>query len=86
MYTGLHDFLKVKGFSIVHQNIRGLAGKKDLVQDLLFSHNKVNILSGSEMFFSEKIYLEIWGYVHSFKYKNRTNWRMCCCLHKNGIE
>ena len=69
-YTGWQDFLTRKGFSVLHQNIRGMEGKKDLVADFLFN-NKVNIFSISETFLSHKNFtdVEIGGY--SFKYKNR---------------
>ena len=69
-YTGLQDFLTTKGFSVLHQNIKGMEGKKDLVADFLFN-NKVNIFSLSETFLSHKNFtdVEIGGY--SFDYKNR---------------
>ena len=62
-HTGLQDFLKTMGFSVLHQNIRGMEGKKDLVADFLFN-NKVNIFSLSETFLSHKNFTdaEIGGY------------------------
>ena len=68
-HTGLQDFLTTKGFSVLHQNIREMEGKKDLVADFLFS-NKVNIFSLSKTFLSHKNLtdVEIGGY--SFEYKN----------------
>ena len=69
-YTGLQDFLTTKGFSVLHQNIRGMEEKKDLVADFL-SSNKVNIFSLSETFLSYENFtdVDIGGY--SSKYKNR---------------
>ena len=69
-HTGLQDFLTTKGFSVLHQNIRGMEGKKDLVAYFLFN-NKVNIFSLSETFLSHKNFtdVEIGGY--GFNYKNR---------------
>ena len=62
-YTGLQDFLTTKGFSVLHQNIRGMEGNKDLVADFLFN-NKVNIFSLSKTFLSHKNFtnVEIGGY------------------------
>ena len=67
-YTGLQDFLRTKGFFVLHQNIRGMEGKKDLVADFLFN-NKVNIFSFSKTFLSHKNFtdVEIGGY--GFQYK-----------------
>ena len=69
-YTGLQDFFTTKSFSVLHQNIREMEGKKDLVADFLFN-NKVNIFSLSKTFLSHDNFtdVEIGGY--SFKYKNR---------------
>ena len=65
----MQDFLTTKGFSVLHQNIREMEGKKDLVADFLFS-NKVNIFSLRKTFLSHKNLtdVEIGGY--SFEYKN----------------
>ena len=52
MYQDLGELLSHKGFSILHQNIRGLTGKKDIISDLLFHHKNINILSLSETFLS----------------------------------
>lgn len=73
IYPDLHNFLRVKGFSILHQNIRGLTGKKDFLNELLFSNRKVNILSLSETFLSHKAYtdVDIGGY--TFENKTRHN-------------
>ena len=69
-YVELQELLKVKGFSLLHQNIRGLMGKKDLASDLLFTHNNINILSLSEtLLTSESDNVEIGGY--TFECKNR---------------
>ena len=51
-YRDMDSFLKVKGFSLLHQNIRGLIGKKDLILNLLFTHHKIDILLFSETFLS----------------------------------
>ena len=69
-YTGLQDLLTTKGFSVLHQSVRGMEGKKDLAADFSFD-NKVNIFLLSETFLSHKNFtdVEIGGY--SFKYKNR---------------
>ena len=69
-YTGLQDFLTTKGFSVLHQNIRGMEGKMDLVADFSFNI-KINIFSLSETFLSHIYFtdVEIGGY--SFEYKNR---------------
>ena len=68
--TGLQDFLRVKGFSIFHHNIRGLTGQKDLIADKLFN-NKVNILSLSETFLSNDVHTSIGIGGYSFECKNR---------------
>ena len=59
--------------SVLHQNIRGLTSKTDLLKDLLYENNKINILSLSETFLSKTNTddIEIGGY--EFEYKNRTN-------------
>ena len=46
--TGLGNLLQYKGFSMLHQNIRGLSGKRDLLTELLFNHSSVDILGLSE--------------------------------------
>ena len=63
-------WLTTKGFSVLHQSIRVMEGKKDLVADVLFN-NKLNIFSLSETFLSHKNFtdVEIGGY--GFNYKNR---------------
>ena len=68
-YTGLQDFLTTKGFSVLHQNTRGMEGKKDSVANFLFN-NKINIFSLSETFLSHEHFtdVEIKGY--RFDYKN----------------
>ena len=62
-------WLTTKGVSVLHQNIRVMEGKKDLVADVLFN-NKFNIFSLSETFLSHKNFtdVEIGGY--GFDYKN----------------
>ena len=37
-YTDVGNLLQCKGFSMLHQNIRGLSGKRDLLAELLFNH------------------------------------------------
>ena len=69
-FIGLQDFLRVKGFSIFHHNIRGLTGTKDLITDMLFN-NKVSILSLSETYFSNDVYTSISIGGYSFECKNR---------------
>ena len=69
-HTGWQDFLTTKGFSVLHQNIRGMEGKKDLVAYFLFN-NKVNIFSLSETFLSHKNFTDVEIGVYSFEYKNR---------------
>ena len=68
-YTGLQDFLTTKGFSVLHQNIRGMEGKKDLVAHFLFN-NKVNIFSLSETFLSHENFIDVAIGGYSFEYKN----------------
>ena len=71
-YSDLGELLSHKGFSVLHQNIRGLDGKKDLLADMLFQHKNVNILSLSETFLSTHHNdCEIGGYI--FEQKNRKN-------------
>ena len=71
-YRDMDSFLKVKGFSLLHQNIRGLIGKKDLISNLLFTHHKIDILSLSETFLSSlENNTKIGGY--TFESKNRDN-------------
>ena len=69
IHTGLQDFLTTKGFSLLHQNIRGMEGKKDLVADFLFN-NKFNIFSLSKTFLSHKNFTEVEIGGYSFEYKN----------------
>ena len=52
LYQDLTELLSHKGFSILHQNILGLTGKKDFIADILFHHKNINILSLSETFLS----------------------------------
>ena len=79
-YTALQDFLTTKGFSVLHRNIRGMEGKKDLAADFLFN-NKVNIFSLSETFLSHKNFtdVEIGGY--SFEYQQR-----CWSVYQRGYS
>ena len=65
----MQDFLTTKGFSVLHQNIREMEGKKDLVADFLFS-NKVNIFSLSKTFLSHKHLTDVEIGAYSFEYKN----------------
>ena len=77
--TGLQDFLTAKGFSVLHQSIREMEGKKDLVADFLFN-NKVNIFSLSETFLSHKNFtdVEIGVTVLSTKTINRSTETLEC--------
>ena len=68
-YTGLQDFLTTKGFSVLHQNIKGMEGKNDSVADFLFN-NKVNIFSHSETFLSHENLTDVETGGYSFEYKN----------------
>ena len=66
----MDNFLKIKGFSLLHQNIRGLIGKKDLISNLLFTHHKIDFLSLSKTFLcSLTDNAEIGSY--TFESKNR---------------
>ena len=87
IYRDLEELLSHKGFSILHQNVRGLIGKKDLLADILFQHKNINILSLSETFLSsQKFDCEIGGYV--FEQKNRKNVKGggVAAYIKNGIH
>ena len=67
----LENFLQSKGFAILHQNIRGLIGKKDLLTDILFNHNSIEIFGLSETWITPDCPydLEIPGY--KFKRRDR---------------
>ena len=69
-YVNVQNFLRTKGFSILHQNIRGLTGKKDLLADILYN-NKINILALSETFLSHETFTDVQIGGYSFEYKNR---------------
>lgn len=57
---------------MLHQNIRGLCGKKDLLEDILLENKKIDILSLSETFVAndELFDTEIRGF--DFVHKGRT--------------
>ena len=67
------NFLNTKGFSMFHQNIRGLHGKKDIISDILYNNSKIDIFSLSETFISltDLFDAEIRGY--HFESKPRQN-------------
>ena len=46
------NFLTRKGFTVLHQNIRGLHGKKVIISDILFNNTKIDIFFLSETFIS----------------------------------
>ena len=37
------SFLNMKGFSVFHQNIRGLHGKNEIISDILYNNSKIDI-------------------------------------------
>ena len=39
------SFLNTKGFSVFHQNIRGLHGKKEIISDIFYNNSKIDIFS-----------------------------------------
>ena len=51
-YTNISNFLTRKGFTVLHQNIRGLHGKKFIISDILFNNTKIDIFFLSETFIS----------------------------------
>ena len=51
-YTNISNFLTRKGFTVLHQNIRGLHGKKVIISDILFNNTKIDIFFLSETFIS----------------------------------
>ena len=63
-YSDLINFTKHKGFVVLHQNIRGLQGGKDLIADVLFHNKKIEIFSLSETFLRNNVIFdtEIRGY------------------------
>ena len=71
-YSDLINFTKHKGFVVLHQNIRGLQGGKDLIADVLFHNKKIDIFSLSETFLRNNVIFdtEIRGY--DFEYKCRS--------------
>ena len=58
------SFLNTKGFSVFHQNIRGLHGKKEIISDILYNNSKTDIFSLSETFIThtDLFNAEILGY------------------------
>ena len=54
-YSDLTNFTKHKGFVVLHQNIRGLQGGKDLIVDVLFHNKKIDIFSLSETFLTNDV-------------------------------
>ena len=60
----LENLFQCKGFSILHQNIRGLVSKKDLLVDISFNYSSIDILGLSETWtLPDCMYdLEISGY------------------------
>ena len=46
------NFLTRKGFTVLHQNIRGLPGKKVIISDILLNNTKAEIFFLSETFIS----------------------------------
>ncbi len=60
----LENLLQCKGFAILHQNIRGLVGKKNLLVNILFNHSSIDILGLSETWMTPDCFydLEISGY------------------------
>ena len=51
-YTNISNFLTRKGFTALHQNIRGLHGKKFIISDILSSNTIIDIFFLSETFIS----------------------------------
>lgn len=49
----INDFCYKKGFKMFHQNIRGLKGKYDEIQDILYHCKKIDIFSLTELFVNE---------------------------------
>ena len=67
----LFDLCKLPGLKLLHQNIRGLFGKKDELQNIILNHN-IDIFGVTELFLTEDIpsnFVKIPGY--TFVRKNR---------------
>jgi exonuclease III len=63
---------KEKDFTIVHQNVCGLKGKKDHLEDFLFCNN-IKLFGISETLLTHKLpssFINIWGYVFERRDRN----------------
>ena len=52
--SGIQNFVNQKGFTVFHQNIRGLHGKKDIISDILYHNSKFDIFAATEIFILHK--------------------------------
>ena len=80
-------FLNTKGFSVFHQNIRGLHGKKEIISDILYNNSKIDIFSLSETFITHTDFFnaEIRGYAFESKARQNGTGGGVCAYIKDGV-
>ena len=67
------NFLTRKGFTVLHQNIRGLPGKKVIISDILLNNTKAEIFFLSETFISPDDVFDPTIRGFDFESKSRSN-------------
>ena len=67
------NFLTRKGFTVLHQNIRGVHGKKVIISDILFNNTKIDIFFLSETFISPDDVFDPAIREFDFESKSRSN-------------
>ena len=67
------NFLTCKGFTVLHQNIRGLPGKKVIISDILLNNTKAEIFFLSETFISPDDVFDPTIRGFDFESKSRSN-------------
>ena len=72
-YTNISNFLTSKGFTVLHQNIRGLHGEKGIMPDILFSNTRIDIFFLPETFISSDYVFEPTNRGFDFEPKSRSN-------------
>ena len=72
-YTYISYFITSKGFTVLHQHIRDLQGKKGIISDILFNNTKIDIVSLSETFISSGDVFDPTVRGFDFEPKSRSN-------------
>ena len=75
-FTELKDLVSTSGFKIVHQNVCGLIGKKDILSDILLSHKHINIFGVTETLLKPTLppsLIEITGYIFERRDRDDAN-------------